>query len=177
MHRSHSAQVRIVWKHSMAKGKAVTCRGTWPDQRPCTLGKRGVVQLRGKCKRCTEKRCRSHCRCARQGTLTGRECARVGAAAKAKAKAESAPRIVPVNQPLALVSPLVGRPAALRAELLRKTEWWRRLQEEVSTATSVVLASLSFDHSGLYACLLQRLRGRQPFTKRVGAIKTHEGAK
>jgi hypothetical protein len=151
----------------MAKGKAATCDGTWPDKQPCTVGKHGAVQLRGKCKRCHEKRCRSHCRCARQGTLIGRQCARPSAVAKAKPKAAPAPRVVRANQALAAAAPLVGRPAAPRTDLLKKEEWWRRMLEEVNAATSVVVASLSFDHTGLYECFLRRLQGRQPFTLRM----------
>ena len=80
------------------------CIGEFPSGRPCTLGKHGKVQLHGdgKCKKCHEKRCRSHCCCARTGILQGRARGRACAnrALLVRAKAAARPPLPGVELPL-----------------------------------------------------------------------------
>ena len=146
------------------------CEGEFPSGRPCTLGKNGKVQLHGsgKCKKCHEKRCRSHCRCARTGISRGRARRRARANRAVLARAKVAARPPPLASPPP-IAPLavVGRPAALNCEVCDRATWWSRILEEVEQASNVVLASLAFDHTDLHSCLVRRLRGRRPLALTV----------
>jgi hypothetical protein len=170
MHSSRFFPKRSAQKlvHTMPPAE---CEGEFHSGRPCTLGKNGKVQLHGngKCRKCHEKRCRSHCRCARTGLLQGRARgrARANLAVLGRAKAAARPPPPPPAPPPMAPLALVGRPAALNCEVLDKPEWWDRILQEVELATHVVIASLCFDHAALHACLLRRLRGRRPLTLTV----------
>ena len=67
--------------------KSRRCLGVINGTLKCTLARNGskapIVVTRA-CRRCREWRCRTHCRCGRQGHLQGRQAARPGAPAEAK---------------------------------------------------------------------------------------------
>ena len=63
---------------------AVRCRGVIHTHTPCRMSRAHpgqAIQLRGPCSRCGERRCRSHCRCARNGNLIGQSAGRPAATA------------------------------------------------------------------------------------------------
>ncbi len=115
--------------------------------------------MRYKCPRCRERRCRTHCRCGRDGSAQGRRAPRPQAKPKAMPKAQAAP-------PAAVAAP-VGRPAALAVEVLGTRAWWDRLLREIRDAAEVALASYIVDHEALCELLLRRLEGRDDFALAV----------
>ena len=121
-----------------------------------------AVTLNKACSRCREWRCREHCRCGRQGTATGRAAARCACQpqAKAAAKAQASPA-----QPEEVVVPKpLGRPAAQDTQVFSDNAWRAQVLEEIASASSVVVASFTFDDPALTEALLKRLRGRAAFS-------------
>ena len=138
---------------------AACCHGVFRSSRPCTLSRarRGqAISIRGPCQQCGERRCRTHCKCGRDGSATGWAAGRP-ATALPQPRAPSAAAPVEVE----VVAPR-GRPAALALEVLTATAWWAALLGAVSGADEVLVATFLFDHSGLTDLLLRRLRSRSP---------------
>ena len=149
---------------------------------PCTLAAGGNrICIKGKCKRdarCKEKRCASHCKCARMGWRVGRERARphipavfvpmpkAKAKAKAKAKVGPGPAAAPVVAPPASVLP-VGRPSSTIVDVLEVEEWYKRMIADVLVASVVIIGTYMFDHPRLQAALLKRLLGGTAFALTV----------
>ena len=154
---------------------APTCQGSLNPRAPCQLSRvqpNAPKQIRGACVFCGERRCRAHCKCARQNTLAGHHGSRnnpaAKALAKAKAKAVAAPKAQPAPPPAPAVAqdalPLrpVGRPPATSVEVLTTVAWMDRLLADVATAGEVLVASYTYDHPGLTASLVRRLASRDP---------------
>ena len=143
------------------------CKGVLHSGRQCTLSRAKPGQpicIRGPCDRCRESRCRTHCRCGRNGTAKGRQAGRPTSRASATAASPSAVSSSATSAPASgLGLAPVGRPAALTYTLMTIHAWWEQLIEAVSGATEVYLATLVFDHSAFTAELLRRLKGRAPF--------------
>ena len=130
-------------------------------------GSKNAICLNKACKRCREWRCRSHCRCGREGTATGRAAARpCAAAAVQRAGAKAAPR-PPQLAVEALATNPVGRPATTSADVFADNSWRQGALEEVAKASKVLLASLSYDDPAFQEVFLKRLRGRAPFSLEV----------
>lgn len=119
----------------------------------CTLAKNGgAISMRYPCSKCGQLRCRSHCQCARDGSLSGSSRGRpaLRAVARAKAKAGAQPKVAaapPPGQPappVLAVAP-VGRAPALQADVMDSAAWWARLLQEVRHASQVVVATTTRD--------------------------------
>ena len=101
-------------------------------------------------------RCRTFCKCGRDGSVTGWAAGRPATAVpQPQAPSAAAPVEVEVVAPR-------GRPAALALEVLTATAWWAALLGAVSGADEVLVATFLFDHNGLTGLLLRRLRSRSP---------------
>ena len=141
---------------------SATCDGALPSGRRCCLGTNGgAVQLKGngKCRRCHEKRCRSHCKCARLGRLHGRAQARpkhAGPRAVPKAKAAAAPA------PVLPLAPAARPRAKPQVEFLPESEWMPRVIAAVRSASSLTIASLCVDYDGLCVAVSRRLATGAP---------------
>ena len=146
------------------------CDGTI-DGQDCDCGKgRGPATIKGKCKfdaRCGEKRCGSHCKCARMGWRKGwnrgRSKSVIVAAAKAvpKAKAEAKAAPVAVAPPAAPV----GRQNNPESKKMLIGEWYAQMRRDIAAGSAVVLASAWYDHPEVQQELLRKLaaRHREPF--------------
>ena len=139
------------------------CIGVFGTRADCNLSRAnpgGKISIRGKCKICGEKRCRTHCRCGRRNTVHGREAGRPPPEARPARHAPAPPRPPAASashapQPVAPV----GRPAAVGAVVLSTTNWWTQLLADVGRASEVSLTTLVFDHPELTNVFLHRLRG------------------
>ena len=152
----HCVRSCVVQTSAVAMPSA-ECVGDLPSGRPCSLGKHGgKVKLKGtgRCKKCQEKRCRIHCRCARLGRLHGRARGRAKGLAKARL-ARPPPAVAPVRPVLPVLPVLPARPLQT-CEICSRAEWWSQMVADVQKATSVVVASLSYDHPKLHKSLLRR---------------------
>ena len=131
----------------------------------CTLARNGgAISMRYPCCNCGQLRCRSHCQCVRDGTLSGASRGRParGAVARAKAKAKAQPKAAaapPQAQPAppVLAAAPVGRAPGLHAEVMDAAAWWTCLLQTVRHASRVVVASYVYDHPRLTQTLLHRL--------------------
>ena len=163
--RAHSSlYFCLLWTMRAAIVK-FPCLGVAGSAVKCNCARNGgAVSLRRKCAKCREQRCRSHCRCARDGQLLGRARARPGASAKAQAKAKAKAKAVaaPVR-PLPPAAP-VGRPSGVTADVLDVDDWFAGLLADVRGADEVMVASFTYDHKQLTDMFLHRLGGRAPFT-------------
>ena len=81
--------------------------------------------------------------------------------AKAKAKAQ-ARRPAQAAEEIVVSRPQ-GRPASLDAEVFLDAAWRARLLEDIGGASSVLVASYTYDDPDLQSAFLRRLRGRAPF--------------
>jgi hypothetical protein len=144
----------------------------------CRLGARGGrASIKGKCKhdaRCAEKRCASHCKCARMGWRKGacsgrpRGAALLAAAnalpkAKAKAKAQAkASAALPLAVP---PRPPIERTLKTDVKKLLIVEWYRQMLADSRKASEVLVSSYMYDHPDLQQLLLRRLQGKaqKPF--------------
>ena len=142
---------------------------------PCRAGTGGqAASIKGKCTfdpRCREKRCATHCKCARMGWRTGKNLGRARhipvAQAKAKAKAKAAPKAMPKAKAKAMAGP-VGHPPALRADVVPVVQdWYKQMLADVRGASEVLLATYMYDHPDLQALLVRRLSGRTPFSLEI----------
>ena len=119
-----------------------------PKGSPCVLSKA--------CGDCGEWRCKAHCKCARDGVITdGRKRSRAQVQPSAPTQVASSSASEPhLGRPS-------GRLAATGFEVLLIAAWWQMLVDAVSAASvSVWLATLVYDHDGLTAALVRRLRGQ-----------------
>ena len=135
------------------------CEGIYGTHLSCKLSRTnpdGPISIRGKCKNCGEKRCRTHCRCGRHRTVHGREAGRPAPDHRPPPAAPAAPA-APAQRPQP-VAP-VGRPAAVSAVVLSTTRWWTQLLADVGRASEVSLTTLVYDHPELTNVFLDRLRG------------------
>ena len=146
-----------LWPNMPSKGQK--CQG--PRGRTgvsCDLSRSApgqAILIKGPCKRCHERRCRTHCQCGRDKTAAGRKAGRPSRFAVAPPRTAAPPRALAAAPPPAPV----GRPAtALACEAFADGVPWDRLLAEVEGETSSVLvAALAYDHPGLQAALLARL--------------------
>ena len=124
----------------------------------CSRARPGeAISIRGPCTRCHERRCKTHCRCGRQGTATGRSAAR-------PSRILGVLRAAPVPRLANFAARPVGAPAALGFQVLSVSLWWASLLKEVKKASSEILvASYIFDHPALTRALVQKLSGRDAF--------------
>jgi phosphatidylserine/phosphatidylglycerophosphate/cardiolipin synthase-like enzyme len=113
------------------------------------------------CATCREWRCKSHCRCGRQGTALGRRAPRQ---AVAKAKAKAAPRAV--TAPRAAASSSSSSSSSPQV-VFNESTWLQQCLKEMQNAATVQIASLVFDEPSFSTALLKLLRGPRPFTCRV----------
>ena len=64
---------------------------------------------------------------------------------------------MPLAQAPSVVAP-VGRPASLAVEVLAGAAWFGRLLDDLGIASSVTLASYTYDEPAIQAILERRLR-------------------
>ena len=90
--------------NSVAMG--AKCEGYFPSGRPCKASRSQPGQkvcIKGPCGKCRERRCKSHCRCGRQGTAIGRSAARPGQSCSSSSSSSSssspggAPPVLPIR--------------------------------------------------------------------------------
>ena len=149
---------------AISKGKQCRTLGG----RLCTLHTKRPgepIVLSQRCPYCAEWRCRTHCKCGREGTATGRSAPRARrpvqqprAVAKAAPKAHPQPQ--PQPQPLA---PVVGRPAAMGVDVISDGSWLSKAIDEIRDSADVMLMSYVYDSPDLQNAFLRRLRGTSPF--------------
>ena len=82
--------------------------------------------------------------------------------AKAKAKAR-ARRLAQPAEEIVVPRPQ-GRPASLDAEVFVDAAWRSRLLRDIGGASSVLVASYTYDDPDLQEAFLKRLRGRAAFS-------------
>ena len=144
---------------------AQCCKGDLHTGARCRLSRvrpGEAISIRGPCRKCNERRCKTHCRCGRQGTAVGRSAARPTRVVQRVLRAAPAPR------PAHFAARPVGAPAALGFQVLSVSLWWSSLLQEVQNAASEVLvASYVFDHPALTRALVQKLSGRGLFAVSV----------
>ena len=117
--------------------------------------------MRYPCSRCGEQRCRTHCKCGREGAVTGRH------AGRGRARSEgAAPRVIAAVQQPSVPRP-VGAPSQLAVHVLSTADWYRQMLEGMHMAREVIVASYMFDHGAVHAELLKRLQGRGAFELQV----------
>lgn len=141
------------------------CEGDLRTGADCELKKDGSGEkctLNSACDKCREWRCKTHCRCGRQGTATGRSAARSRSRPQAKAKAKPQARPAQPQEVVALRPR--GRPASLATDVFDDGSWRARLLEDISGASSVLVASYTYDDPDFQAAFLKRLRGRAGFS-------------
>ena len=139
----------------------------------CRLGSGGArVSVKGKCKRdrrCGEKRCASHCKCARMGWLSGRRAGRprVREAATAMPEANASATLVraPVAPPLAPV----GRQSNTEVKVFPVDAWYGQMRRDIAAVKGVLLSSLVYDNPDVQKLLVMKLkeRHRKPFALTV----------
>ena len=77
------------------------CEGYFPSGRTCKASRSQPGQkvcIKGPCLKCRERRCKSHCRCGRQGTAIGRSAARPGQGFSSSSSSPGgAPPVLPIR--------------------------------------------------------------------------------
>ena len=157
------------------KSKGRLCQGVYRSSRACALSRARPgkpICMSKACRKCGEWRCRSHCKCKRDETLTGRNMAR-GVGVKAASSGTSSS---PSATSLSVAAP-VGRPAALDANLLDTETWYDQMIADISKGAEVELATYMYDNRRVHECLMARLRSRRsrPFVVNIyldGEIQT-----
>ena len=121
--------------------------------------------MRYPCTHCGQQRCRTHCRCARDGTASGLAMGRPSAAALAKATAKAQPKqaAAPRPAPAPLAVAPVGRASPLQVEVMDPEAWWTSLLQTVRGSTSIIVATYTYDHPDLTRTLLGRLADASNF--------------
>ena len=150
------------------------CVGEHPSQGGgiCKSGTRGrPATIKGKCTfdpRCGEKRCATHCKCARMGWRQGLNAGRAKnlPTPKVITKVKATSKAMPKAAPKALAGP-VGHPLALNANTLPVHEWFKQMIVDVRDATEVFMATFMYDHPQLHGVLLKRLQGRSSFSLNI----------
>jgi hypothetical protein len=141
------------------------CKGVIHSSSKCKLSRSShgqPIQIKGPCKTCSERRCRTHCKCGRNKTATGQRAARPGGNGQTvKPKVETPPKDQVVAQAKAAG---LGR---LGVTVYRDASWFQACLEEVRTAAKVDIASFLFDDPEFTRVLVQRLKGRMPFSCQV----------
>lgn len=129
------------------------------------------MQTRGRCAKCNEPRCRTHCKCGRRGTAQGRSAPRPSrnASASAGASASNTPIRPRVTLPeVAAVGAVVRRPAPVSVEVFTESALWiDAIIKEMGAASAMCVASYIVDDERFCNAVLTRLQGRRPFTCQV----------
>ena len=129
------------------------------------------MQIRGRCAKCNEPRCRTHCKCGRRGTAQGRSAPRPfrNASACAGASASNTPIRPSVTLPeVAAVGAIVRRPAPVSVEVFTESALWiDAIVKEMGAASAMCVASYIVDDERFCNAVLTRLQGRRPFTCQV----------
>jgi hypothetical protein len=116
---------------------------------------------------CREYRCRCHCWCARNGTLSGRNCGRTrgailpAAKAQAKVAAKAKPQAKPKPQPQPKPAPRrSSSPQVSQVRIyshMSSENWLDALARDVPKAKEMILCSYAYDDPQLHQVLLQEL--------------------
>jgi hypothetical protein len=129
----------------------------------CTLARNGSGNpsyRSSACSKCDEWRCKTHCRCGRQGTAKGRHAARPGVpAAKAKAKAKA--KAAPAPQPKARAQ---ARPLVQEPDILTDDKWMDRVVDKLPGASAIYVSSMVIDDPAFCEGLASQLRGGRGFS-------------
>jgi hypothetical protein len=140
--------------------KGTACQITH-TKRQCRLARNGSgdpIYLNAACGKCHEWRCKTHCKCGRLKTATGRNAPRPGRTGQAAAKAQAKPKAAaaqPKAQAKAAPAP-VARP--FTAEVFDDSSWVDQLLERLRRASTVHAASMIIDDPALCGGLAARLR-------------------
>lgn len=130
----------------------------------CTLARDGSgdpIKVTSPCRACGEWRCKTHCRCGRQGTALGRRAPRPGQPQAAAAKAVAAPKALAKAAAKAVAAPrafLQAASASSTFQVFNESTWLQQCLGEMQDAGSVLIASMVFDEPSLCDALLSRLR-------------------
>ena len=129
------------------------------------------MQTRGRCGKCGEPRCRTHCKCGRRGTAQGRSAPRPprNASASTGASASNTPIRPRVTLPeVAAVGAVVRRPAPVSVEVFTESALWiDAIIKEMGAASAMCVASYIADDERFCNAVLTRLQGRRPYTCQV----------
>ena len=144
-----------------ATGGRKTCEGIVNRGGQCTLSHdEGAIQIRGPCKKCGEKRCKTHCRCGRRGEAVGRNAPRVP-----KNRMTQIPPTKRSKHEDTRASPVVpaavGHPSNLAVEVFSDASWFDALVAEMRYASTVWIATYVFDDPQVAMELMRRLRGQR----------------
>jgi hypothetical protein len=153
--------------------KGPVCEGVLGNDHRCRMSRDGrghAISLNKACLVCKEWRCKTHCKCGREGTARGWHAPRGKALeeehprpkAKARPRSSESARATSSSEPSYSVVP-VGRPANLDTEVYADATWWPVLLEEIAAASHVLISVFLYDASDLHGILLRRLKGRDPF--------------
>ena len=143
------------------------CRGDYYTGARCRLskvkpGEKCTVKAGG-CPHCKELRCRAHCKCQGTAHATGRKAPRTQRLSQASSSASRAPAAAPAQAPLA--PPALGRPPqSSTVEFLQGSASLKGALKDMQQASSVVLASYTYDDPNVQNLLLKRLSGRSSFS-------------
>ena len=132
----------------MRKSKACAC--TTLSGRQCTLSRKfpgQPVVCPNRCRVCFEFRCKTHCKCGRDGTALGRNAPRTLATVRRNLLQQtSLPPAAPSTEeePPRKLTP-AGPPSPTDWCLLSNAEWWAELLRLVRSAREVELTTLTCD--------------------------------
>ena len=137
------------------------CEGIVNRGGPCTLSHgENAMQIRGPCKTCGEKRCKTHCKCGRKGKAVGRNAPRVPQARVTQT--EPVKRDASEETQSCPVLPVAVRsPSKLAVEVFSDASWFDALLAEMRHASTVRVATYVFDDPQVARELARRLRGKQ----------------
>jgi hypothetical protein len=148
------------------------CLGDKITGKGCTLSLKYPGQPKrrggnGKCKRCKEKRCADHCKCAREGKLTGRKKgrrpkSRTGSLSSSSTTSTSRPTVArPTVQKAVVASeePKIFGPA--------EDQWVAAACRDLKKASQAALLVFLYDNPDLHRCLLEQLKSGRGFKLEV----------
>lgn len=146
----------------MGKEKKSASKGTLCKASPqCKLSRArpGTQVVMSKpCAKCGDWKCRAHCRCARQGNLSGHQQSRTEAATSHATAVHPQP-----------VAPVGRAPAPSTQMLADAREFFSMACKDIEQASEVEAATYQHDNTQLYKVLLKRLEGRKrrPFKPNI----------
>lgn len=129
----------------MASGGFYVCKPVDGTQCHKKLYKRCTLHAQ-----CREHRCRTHCWCARNGKLTGRNCGRRD---RPQAKPLAKPQAKPKAQPQPSPQPRPSLEDDLSVRVFTDGSWVQNAAREIAKARSVVVASYMIDSTQLSQAL------------------------
>ena len=151
----------------------------------CSLGKNGEPSIRSKaCDKCGELRCKTHCKCGRQGTATGRNAPRLSALAAPKAIAKAAPAPQPKAKAKAASAPQLKAKAQARPDADAQAqlgepdihadgEWFDNFLGKLGSTSEVYASAMIIDDPQFCNGLAAELRKTRGFKLTLVVDRQH----